>query len=497
MAGPLQCPGTMSVHHHEILIIGAGFAGLGMAIRLRQAGIDDFAILERADAAGGTWRDNRYPGCACDVPSHLYSYSFAPNPQWQRAYAPQPEIRAYLEHCVARYALGPQLHLRAEVVEARWDETTARWEVATRDGRRFCAPVLVAGLGGLSNPAIPELPGRERFAGPSFHTAQWPDGIALDGRRVAVIGTGASAIQLIPQLAPRVAQLTVYQRTPAWVLPKPDRPLRDWERRLFERLPFTQRLMRSAIYWQHEGRALAFVVRPRLMKLVAREAGRHLARQVADPALRARLTPDYTIGCKRILIADDYYPALQRPNVELVDGAVHELTPHGVVAADGRERPADAVVWCTGFKAQEPVRPGLFVGRRGQDLWSAWQRAPEAYLGCTVAGFPNLFMLVGPNTGLGHNSMIYMIESQLAYVMSAVQALRRGGLRSVEVRPEAQQAYNAELQRRLAGTVWASGCRSWYLDAQGRNTTLWPGFTFEFRRRTRRFDTAAYRVETR
>jgi cation diffusion facilitator CzcD-associated flavoprotein CzcO len=485
----------MSVQEHAVLIVGAGFAGLGMAIRLRRDGIDDFAILERADAVGGTWRDNRYPGCACDVPSHLYSYSFEPNPRWTRAYAPWHEIRDYLEHCVRQYGLGPHLRFGAALREARWDAAAARWEVLTADGRHFRAPVLIAGLGGLSNPALPRIDGIERYAGLSVHSAAWPDGLDVAGRRVAVIGTGASAVQLVPQLAGRAAQVDLYQRTPAWVLPKADRALHGWERRLFARWPFTQRIARGASYWLHETRAIPLVQRPPWLRVGEAEARRHLRRQIADPALRARLTPGYTLGCKRVLLSNDYYPALARPDVELVSEAIREITPRGVLTADGRERAADVLVWCTGFRVQGRLPAGTLVGRDGLDLRDAWEQASEAYLGTTVAGFPNLFLLNGPNTGLGHTSVLLMIEAQLAYVGDALRTLRERGLRSVEVRREAQDAYNAELQRRLAGTAWASGCRSWYLDRNGRNTVIWPGFTFEFRRRTRRFDAASYRLE--
>ncbi|WP_428422596.1 flavin-containing monooxygenase [Methylibium sp.] len=485
----------MSVQDHAVLIIGAGFAGLGMAIRLQQDGIDDFAILERADAVGGTWRDNRYPGCACDVPSHLYSYSFEPNPHWTRAYAPWHEIRDYLEHCVRKYRLSPHLRFGAALHEARWDAAAGRWQVLTTDGRRYSAPVLIAGLGGLSNPALPRIDGMERFAGPSVHSAAWPDRLDLTGRRVAVIGTGASAIQLVPQLAAQAAHVDLYQRTPAWVLPKADRALHGWERRLFARWPLTQRLARLASYWQHEARAFPLLKRPQWLRVAEATARRHLARQISDPSLRTRLTPDYTLGCKRVLLSNDYYPALARPNVELVTDAIREITPHGVVTTDGRERAADVLVWCTGFRVQGRLPAGTVVGRDGQDLRNAWEHANQAYLGSSVAGFPNFFLLTGPNTGLGHSSMLLMIESQLAYIGDALRTLRERGLRSAEVRREVQDTYNEELQRRLAGTAWASGCHSWYLDRNGRNTVIWPGYTFGFRRRTRHFDAAAYRLE--
>lgn len=479
----------------SVLIVGAGFSGLGMAIRLKADGVDDFAILERADAVGGTWRDNRYPGCACDVPSHLYSYSFEPNPRWTRAYAPQAEIRDYLEHCVRRYGLAPHLRLGAALASARWDEAAAHWDVATLDGRRFRAAVLIAGLGGLSNPWQPRLPGAEQFTGLQVHSAAWPEGLSLAGRRVAVVGTGASAVQLLPRVAAEAAHVDLYQRTPAWVLPKRDRALGAWERRLFERLPLAQRIARWLQFWTLEARALPMLRHPRWMRVAERAAGAHLARQVADPALRARLRPDHTLGCKRVLLSDDFYPALARPNVTLVDGAVQSLTAGGVVGADGRERPADVVIWCTGFRVQGRLPAGTLVGRGGLDLRDAWADGNVAYLGTCVAGFPNLFLMTGPNTGLGHSSVLLMIEAQIAYIGDALRTLRARGLRSVEVERAVQDAHDAALQRRFAGSVWASGCRSWYLDGQGRNSVIWPGFTVEFRRRTRRFDAAAFRLD--
>jgi cation diffusion facilitator CzcD-associated flavoprotein CzcO len=479
----------------HIVIVGTGFAGLGMAIALKRAGIDDFTVLEQAEEAGGTWWANQYPGCACDVQSHLYSFSFEPWPHWTRDFAPQREILAYLRHCADKYGILPHIRFRTRVTGARFDEHTGLWEVSTRgpngDGV-LRARVLVPGWGPLSRPALPDIPGLASFAGKTFHSARWDDTYPLEGRRVAVIGTGASAIQIVPSIAGEVDQLFVYQRTAPWILPKPDGDIARWKRNLFRRVPLAQKLARQRIYWTRELMALGFVVEPRILKLAEGLARRYLEKSVADPALRARLTPDYRLGCKRILPTNDYYPALQRDNVELVTDGIAEIRAHSIVTRDGRERQVDAIVLATGFEAAEQVAPFEVRGRDARELNEVWRDGPEAYLGTAVAGFPNLFLLVGPNTGLGHSSMVFMIESQVAYVVDAVKRMRREGLERVEVRPEAQARYNARIQERLKDTVWMTGCKSWYLTRSGKNTSIWPGFTFEFRLRTRRFDVGAY-----
>ncbi len=476
----------------HILIVGTGFAGLGMAIRLRQAGIENFTILEQASGVGGTWRANHYPGAACDVPSHLYSFSFAPNPRWSRMFASQKEILAYLEHCADTFDLRRHIRFDCGVTGADFDESTGMWEVTTSDGQRLRARVVVSGSGGLSRPALPEITGLDRFAGKTFHSARWDHSYPLEEKKVGVIGTGASAIQVVPAIAPRVGQLHLFQRTPPWIMPRPDRAISPAEQALFARIPATQRLMRGSIYSRLELMALGFVVDPRLMTHGAKLARRFLAKSVKNPELRARLSPSYTMGCKRVLLTNDYYPALQRPNVELVTEGIREITARGVLTADGQERALDALVLCTGFQAAEAVAPFAVRGSGGRDLNEAWREGAEAYLGTTVAGFPNLFLLVGPNTGLGHNSMVYMIESQIAYVMDAIRTMQTRKLRQVSVRADAQSRYNERLHARLSRTVWASGCSSWYQTKTGKNTTLWPGFTFEFRLRTRRFDAESY-----
>ncbi|WP_322103982.1 NAD(P)/FAD-dependent oxidoreductase [Paraburkholderia sp. J41] len=487
----------------RIAIIGSGFSGIGMAIALRRMGIESFTLYEAAESLGGTWRDNAYPGAACDIPSHLYSFSFEPNPAWTRTYAPQHEILDYLRHCARKYDVERFIAFRSRVRAARFNEVRGIWNVEiVRDARAaenvetVEADIVIAANGPLSRPAWPSIPGIERFQGKRFHSARWDHGYALDGQRVAVIGTGASAIQFVPQIQPRVAQLAVFQRTPPWIMPRRDRPIGERMRRLYRHLPFAQRMTRAAIYWQLESRALAFAVEPRLLKAPTNFARSYLARKVKDAALRARLTPDYVLGCKRVLISSDYYPALAQPNVELVSGAIREIVADGIVTVDGRHRAFDAIICGTGFAVNDVDTPFEVKGIGGRDLGETWRRdGPEAYLGASVAGFPNLFFVIGPNTALGHNSMIFMIESHIRYIADCIRALQRRGARTMQVRADAQRAWNARLQARFTRTVWQSGCRSYYLTQAGKNTTLWPGFSFAFRRLTRRVRLDDYEFE--
>lgn len=489
-----MAPQTLPTHT-DIAIVGAGFGGLGMAIKLRQAGRTDFVVLDKADEVGGTWEANTYPGCQCDIPSHLYSFSFAPNPDWSRTFALQPEIWAYLRRVTDDFGLRPHLRLGCELEEAAWDEEAGLWRVRTSRGS-FTARILVAATGSLSEPSIPRIPGFESFEGAAFHTARWDGEHDLRGRRVAVVGTGASAVQVIPRIQPEVAQLSVFQRTPPWILPHPGRRVRPRERRLFKLLPALQRLLRGGIYWARETLVLGFM-RHRLSRLPRKVALDHLATQVADPELRRQLTPDYEIGCKRILLSDEYFPALRQPNVELVAEAVTEVRPHGVVTADGREHEVDTIIWGTGFKATEAPAGKLIRGRGGRLLGDVWREdGMQALRGTSVAGFPNLFLLVGPNTLLGHNSVVFIIESQLAYVMQALGAMDERGAAVLDTRPEAQAAFNESVQKRTRGTVWVDGgCGSWYLDEHGRNTTIWPGTSWSFRQATRRFNPAEHLLE--
>ncbi|HEV2237181.1 MAG TPA: NAD(P)/FAD-dependent oxidoreductase [Ktedonobacterales bacterium] len=475
----------------RVAIVGAGFSGLGMAIRLLQHGIRDFVVLERGADVGGTWRDNTYPGCACDIPAHLYSFSFAPNPAWSRVYATQPEIWAYLRACVKQFALEPYLRCETDVTGATWDDAAQCWRLATSQGP-LTARALVFGNGPLSEPSLPAVPGIESFAGTLFHSARWDHAHDLAGERVAVIGTGASAIQFVPHIQPLVGHLTLFMRTPPWIVPRLDGEIPAERRALYARYPLARQLLRGKLYLERELRGHALMHRTRLLRVVKGWAVGQLTRQVPDAALRTKLTPSYTIGCKRILISNDFYPALAQPNVTLETAGMREVRPHSIVTSDGREIPVDTIICATGFHVTDMPAAAYVRGRDGRTLAEVWRRAPEAYLGTTVAGFPNLFLQTGPNTGLGHNSMIYMIESQLSYILGALRLMERRGLGAVEVRPSMQAGYNREVQRRLAGSVWNSGCQSWYLHASGRNSSMWPGQTWEYRRRTRRFDPAAY-----
>ncbi|MGH8504404.1 MAG: flavin-containing monooxygenase [Stenotrophobium sp.] len=483
-----------AVTHARIVIVGTGFAGLGMAIQLKKNGVEDFVILESAGDVGGTWRDNHYPGCACDVQSHLYSFSFEPNPEWTRMFAPQPEIWAYLRGVTDKYALRPKIRFNSGLAEARWDDAESVWRIRTSDGVRMTATVLISGMGGLSRAAYPEIAGLDRFRGKTFHSQDWAHDYELAGKRVAVIGTGASAIQFVPQVQKKAARLDLYQRTPPWIMPKPDRAISKAEQILFKRFPAAQQAFRNAIYWQLESRVLGFVINPRLMKLVERTARSHIRKQIKDPALRKTVTPDYTVGCKRVLISDNYYPALAQDNVDVITTGIREVKAHSIVTADGVEREVDAIIFGTGFHATDPMPSGMVFGRKGVDIMDAWKDGPEAYKGTTVTGFPNLFLIVGPNVGLGHNSMVYMIESQIAYVIKAIQAMQDKQLRCLDVKAGHQAAFNRDIQSQLGGAVWSSGgCKSWYLHPKtGKNVTLWPGFTWQFRRKLSRFDTEAY-----
>ena len=490
--------------HHRAVIVGSGFSGLGAAIKLKQAGIEDFIVLERDSEVGGTWWANTYPGCQCDIPSHLYSFSFAPNPRWSRTYSMQPEILAYLRDVCGEHDIYPHIRFEHEVASAAWDEDARVWRIetnapATRAGAEtseLTADLLIVGPGPLSEPKLPEIDGIESFEGAIFHSARWDHEHSLLGERVAVIGTGASSIQFVPRIQPEVSKLHVFQRTPPWIFPHRDRPTTGLERTVYRLLPQAQRTVRGLVYGSRELFVLS-LMHPRAGSLFERVAHKHLREQVPNPALRAKLTPRYRIGCKRILISNDYYPALQQPNVELVTDPVRAITPRGIVTADGSERELDTIILGTGFHVTDMPVAEWVRGRDGRTMAEVWQGSPQAFLGTTVAGFPNLFMLVGPNTGLGHNSIVYMIESQLNYMMDCIEQLDRSGARTFDVRPEVQQRFNDELQRKLQGSVWTSGgCVSWYLDEHGRNSTIWPGFTWPFRQRTRHFEAADYELDS-
>lgn len=474
------------------LIIGSGFAGLGMAIALKKAGLNDFLILEKRNDVGGVWRDNTYPGAACDVPSHLYSFSFEPNANWSRVFARQAEIHQYLQHCARKYGLLPSIRFGSEVAKASFKEDLALWTVTLTDGQVLQARHVVAATGQLSRPVFPKLEGMEQFKGHVCHSALWDHRHDLSGQRVAVIGTGASAIQFVPAIADQVSTLTVFQRSAAYILPRPDGPYASWRKALFRALPWTMKLHRARIYTQYESRAIGFTGAKAVMELAGGMPFRALLRkQVPDPALRAKLTPDYPIGCKRILLSNDYLTTMARPNVNLVTQGIRRITADGIETVDGQHHPFDAIVYGTGFAATEFLAPMTITSRNGQDLNDAWQQGAQAYLGMTVPGFPNFFMLYGPNTNLGHNSIIYMLESQIAHVMRCLKAADQAGASTVEVDAQRHARFNRTIQDRLRATVW-QGCTSWYVDANGHNSTNWPGFTLSYRWLTRHASLNAY-----
>lgn len=478
--------------HTDVLIVGSGFAGLSAAIYLTQAGYEDVTVIEQAGEVGGTWRDNTYPGCACDVPSNMYSFSFAPSAEWSRSFPSQPEIRDYLNNVAADYGVLRRIYVNCELLGASWDEEAQLWRIRTSRGS-LTARVLVAATGTLSTPSLPDIPGLDSFEGRIFHSSRWDHALDLRGRHVAVIGTGASAVQFVPEIQPEVEKLTVFQRTPGWLLPRADREISRLEHWLFRTFPATQRLVRHAIYLWRESWAVGLTKDQRFILPFELTARAQLRRQVKDPDLREKLTPNYTLGCKRTLLSNDFYPALTRPNVDLVAEGVAEVRPHSVVGADSTEVEADTLICGTGFQATDLPIARLVRGKEGSYLDEVWNGNPRAYLGTNVCGFPNLFLMYGPNTNLGHNSIVYMIESQSRYLVEAMRSMEARGAASMEVRPAVQRAFNEELDPELAGTVWnTGGCSSWYLDRTGRNSTMWPTFTWRFKERTSRLDLDAY-----
>jgi cation diffusion facilitator CzcD-associated flavoprotein CzcO len=477
----------------DVAIVGAGFGGLGMAIQLKRAGRDDFVVLERAPDLGGTWQANTYPGCQCDIPSNLYSFSFARKSDWTTAYPMRDQILEYLHDCARRFEVQPHIELERELLDAAWDPDRGRWDIETSSGR-ISARVLVAAPGLLSEPCVPDLPGLDRFEGTTFHTANWKHDHDLTGRRVAVLGTGASAVQVVPSIREQVGRLFVFQRTPPWVIPHLDHPVGPRLQRLYERAPALQRMVRATIWSLRELLVPGMARDPRLLKGHELLARANMRRAIRDAELRRRLTPDYAIGCKRIVLSSDWYPAITSPDVELVTSGIREVREGSIVDGDGGEHELDTIVFATGFVPSDPPIARRLRGGEGRTLSETWRGSPQAYLGTTVTGFPNLFLFYGPNTNLGHNSIVYMLESQMTYVLSALDAMDELGAGCVEVRPQVQDAFNEEMQERLRDSVWNSGCSSWYLDRSGRNSIQWPGFTFEYRRRTRSFEAADYRL---
>jgi cation diffusion facilitator CzcD-associated flavoprotein CzcO len=482
---PAAPSGTQVRLDTEILVVGAGFAGLAMAISLERAGMGSFVVIERAADLGGTWRENRYPGCACDIPSVLYSFSFARNPKWTRSYPLQQEIWDYLRFVADKFNVRRHIRFDAEMVETRWDEADMTWHTQLADGSTIVSRFIVAGFGPLSNPDVPRIAGLETFKGECWHSAQWRSDVDLRGKRVAVIGTGASAVQLVPRIAPEVAKLYVFQRTPGWILPKPDYPISPVQKWLRNFKPIAW-LERQATYWMIESRAYGFTANPNALKLAEGIARKHRDRQLQSAELRAKMTPTYRLGCKRIIPSNDYYPAFNLPQVELVTEGIAEIREHSIVDERGTEREVDVIILGTGFRTTDGLTPLKVYGAGGRELNDAWRDGMAAFYGVSIAGFPNFFLLLGPNTALGHNSVVLMIEAQVRHLMRVFKLLRATGARAVGVREDVQDAFNARLQRKMRGTVWSTGCKSWYLDKNGKNTTLWPEFTFDYFRKVER-----------
>ena len=477
----------------QVIIVGAGMSGLLAAIRMQQAGVA-FALLEKSHDLGGTWLDNAYPGSGCDVPSHLYSYSFAGNPAWSRLYARQPEILAYFRDQADKFGIRPHLNFGVEVASADWDDARARWIVTASDGPSWSAPALIVATGQLNRPRWPSIPGRDDFAGAQIHTARWTPDAPIAGQRVGVIGTGASAIQAVPEIAQEAEHLTVFQRSPHWIIPRMDAPMKDSTKRWFARLPLYRKAFRGLIWRQLESFWPAIQTpggkKAQEIETMAKE---YLADQVADPDMRAKLTPDFPLGCKRTLVSDDYYAALVRDNVTLETRAIERIEATGVRLTDGSVIALDTIVWATGFETHGFVAPIAVNGPTGS-LADAWAGGASAYRGTTVAGFPNLFLLYGPNTNLGHNSIIFMVERQMEYALPAILKVARGDAKRLTVRAEAHKAYNDALQARLATTAWAAGCGSWYKTAAGVMPNNWAGNTAEFAKMMKRFDAEAYEI---
>jgi cyclohexanone monooxygenase len=482
--------------HVEHLVVGSGFGGLCAAIKLAEAGETDYLVIEKGEDVGGTWRDNTYPGACCDVPSQLYSLSFARNPEWSSSYSPQPEIQAYLRQVARDSGVRDKAVLGTELLHAAWDDETQSWRCRTTNGD-LTATTLIAAAGGLSEPRLPDLEGLDAFAGSLFHSARWDHSVDLTGKRVAVIGTGASAIQIVPEVQKVAGHLDVYQRTAPWVIPRNDRTYSRPERLALRHVPALGRLYRTGIYWAHEGYVPMFTWQPKLGAPAEKAALVNLRKGIKDPELRAKVTPTFRLGCKRVLRSNTYYPALAADNVDVVTEPITRVTDHAVVTGDGVEHPVDVIVVATGFHTTDLPITERIVGREGRSLAEEWaDGGMSAYKGTTVHGYPNLFMIVGPNTGQGHTSMVFIIESQVAYIRDTIRTMRAQGYAAVEPRADAQRRWNANLQRRMKHTVWnTGGCSSWYLDSHGRNTVLWPKATFTFRRLLARFDPEAYDVQ--
>ncbi|MGI8922172.1 MAG: flavin-containing monooxygenase [Solirubrobacteraceae bacterium] len=479
----------------SVAVVGGGFGGVGAVVMLHRAGYEDVVVFERGERVGGVWHHNTYPGAACDVPSHLYEFSFDPNPRWSRRYAPQVEIQAYLEDVARRHGVLDRIRTNTEVHRARWDEPRSKWILQTSAGVHE-ADVLVTACGQLSVPGVPAIPGLQDFDGPAFHTAQWRHDVELAGKRVAVVGTGCSAIQVVPAIQATVAQVDVYQRSPGWTFPKMDFAYSERAQRLFERLPVLQRLDRAAIFAFMELGAAGMTKHRWLLRPFRAIARRQINAAISDPELRAKVTPSDEVGCKRLMLTDEWYPTLAKPNVELVSERIAEVTASGIRTADGKHRPADVLVLATGFKSHAFVAPMEIVGAGASSLAQEWAAVPRAYLGMSVPGFPNMFLLYGPNTNGGTGSVIYTIEAGVSHVIAALDELRRADARRIEVRRQVAEAFDGKLRGALSATVWHTGCTNWYVDKDGNDPNQWPWLWSTYRRQTARIAPGTYELST-
>lgn len=482
---------------YEVVIIGTGFAGIGMAIKLQQAGMDSFKLIERSHEVGGTWRDNTYPGCECDVQSHLYSFSFEPKTDWSKKYSTWNEIRDYIINVTDKHNIRKKIQFNTALTGASFDKDSGTWLVKLSDNSQIRSRFVITATGPLSNPAIPEIQGRETFKGPIFHSAQWDHDVDLKDKKIAVIGTGASAIQFVPRIAEQASQLELFQRSAPWVLPKPDRKILRIEKVLYKYLPGWRLAHRASLYWANEFALRGFLKEKSFIRSFAEWAAtKHIHYHIKEQALRSQLTPDFRFGCKRALLSNEYYPALARDNVAVIDSGIERITETGIVDKKGQSHDVDIIVWGTGFKVDEPLMGINIRGIEGQDLNTVWKNNGfESYYGTTVAGFPNAFILAGPNTGIGHTSLVVMIEAQYNYVIDAIQKINQQKIKYIDVKEPVQAQFCQTMQDKMVGTAWTSGCNSWYLSDTGKNFTIWPDFTYHYIRDTKRINLADYRVE--
>ncbi len=480
----------------QYAIVGAGFAGIIAALRLKQSGRENFVILEKASEVGGTWRDNVYPGCACDVPSILYSISFAPNPDWNRLYPPRAEILEYLKSVAKKSGVDKHIRYDADICRSEFIENGGYWKLTDRKGRILTARMIISATGPFNRPRIPDFQGLETFQGKTLHSARWDNSVDLQNKRVAIIGTGASAIQIVPTIAPEVAQLTVFQRTPAWISNRMDHEVSEKHKAHRRKYPIYQKFLRGLLYWFLELRGNMFLGNKTIQKIFRNFSLKKYEREVRDPEIRAKLIPKYEFGCKRILSSDDYLPTFNRPNVALETSPIDEITKTGILTKDGKQHNFEVIIFATGFEVAEITTDEKVIGLHGRELFAQWKNGNlEAYKGTTISGFPNLCFILGPNTGLGHSSMIHIMESQANYVMKYVELLDSQGENAfLDLKPEIQRSYNEDLQKKFAGTVWTSGCKSWYANAEGKITTLYPRLTYDFRQKTMNIDGSEYNL---